>query len=376
MARHGRKEAGASLDSLLDTMTNVVGILVIVLALTQTGVREAVQRISAAEQVDPEELKAAEEAARAAAAKAAEMARELAQLTDIDSKLSAREIARLERLIIDLQADLKSLTFSRDKDAKEIEKKIADARKKIAEQKKKEDELEKSLNAKQDRLQKLLAQLEAIPVRKGPPPKIIRLPNPRKAPEGALPITYMCRGGMIGYMNLPEYQNRAQKWTANAVTTKRTYGNLKTGIDCGKLFTAFNRLKLQDKNFEYRLIARGRAPYLELTRRSAFGESLEEIAAPNSDFARQLKQIDPSKYYLQFIVWPDSFETYIKARQLATEKNILAGWQTTTNPGQHLIRLQGRLLCGPPPKPQPKPANPQPPKPAQPPKPLPLDTID
>ena len=375
MARRSKKEAGASLDSLLDTMTNVVGILVIVLALTQTGVREAVQRISASEQVDPAELEAAEEAARAAAEKAAALDLELAQLSGVDSKISAREIARLERLIIDLEADLKSLKFSRENDIKKIEQQIADARKKIADQKKAEEALKKSLNEKQDQLQKLLAQL-AIPVEKGPPPKVIKLPNPRKAPEGALPIAYMCRGGMIGYMDLPEYQNRAQKWTNNALTTKRIYGNLKTGIDCTKLFGAFNRLNFKDKNFEYRLIARGRAPYLELKRRASFGESLEEISQPGSDFARQLKQINAQQYYLQFVVWPDSFETYIKAREMATAEGILAGWQTTGNPGQHLIRLQGKLLCGPPPKPQPKPANPKPPKPAQPDKPLPLDTID
>ncbi|MFT7640710.1 MAG: hypothetical protein ACI9G1_002454 [Pirellulaceae bacterium] len=385
MARNSKKEAGGSLDSLLDTMTNVVGILVIVLALTQTGMREAVERISANDQVDPQELEAAEKAAAAAATKVAEQEQELAQFSDVESNISARELARLEQLIIDLQADLKSLTFSRENEIKEIEQKIADALKKIAEQKKKEDELEKSLNVKQDRLAALLAQLEAIPVRNGPPPKVIRLPNPRKAPEGAVPITYMCRGGMIGYMDLPEYQNRAQKWTTNTVMSKPIYGNLKTGFDCAKLFTAFNRLKLKDRNFEYRLIARGRAPYLELTRRTGFGESLEEISAPTSDYIRQLKQIDPSKYYLQFIVWPDSFETYIKAREMATSQGILAGWQTNTNPAQHLIRLQGQLLCVQPPQPQPpkakppKPAQPpnaKPPQPAQPPRPVPLDTID
>ncbi len=47
MGRRRRKDSGASLDSLLDTMTNVVGILVIVLIVTQLGVGDAVKRISA-----------------------------------------------------------------------------------------------------------------------------------------------------------------------------------------------------------------------------------------------------------------------------------------------------------------------------------------
>ena len=49
-------DAGA-MDSLLDTMTNVVGILVIVLVVTQLGVGDAVQRISESIKVDPEQLK-------------------------------------------------------------------------------------------------------------------------------------------------------------------------------------------------------------------------------------------------------------------------------------------------------------------------------
>ena len=43
--RRPKKTSGASLDSLLDTMTNVVGILIIMLIVTQLGVGQAVERI-------------------------------------------------------------------------------------------------------------------------------------------------------------------------------------------------------------------------------------------------------------------------------------------------------------------------------------------
>ena len=46
MRRRRDQSIQASLDSLLDTMTNVVGILVIILVLTILGVDEAVSRIS------------------------------------------------------------------------------------------------------------------------------------------------------------------------------------------------------------------------------------------------------------------------------------------------------------------------------------------
>ena len=43
--RRRKSSSQGSLDSLLDTMTNVVGILVILLTVTQLGVGDAVQRI-------------------------------------------------------------------------------------------------------------------------------------------------------------------------------------------------------------------------------------------------------------------------------------------------------------------------------------------
>ena len=60
--------SGQSLDSLLDTMTNVVGILVIVLVVTLLGVRDAVKRIDASlpdvsqEQLDAQKVEAAKTA--------------------------------------------------------------------------------------------------------------------------------------------------------------------------------------------------------------------------------------------------------------------------------------------------------------------------
>ena len=57
MRRRKKSSSGASLDSLLDTMTNVVGILVILLVVTQLGVSDAVKRISAnAPKISVEEL--------------------------------------------------------------------------------------------------------------------------------------------------------------------------------------------------------------------------------------------------------------------------------------------------------------------------------
>ena len=52
----GNDEDDGGLDSLLDTMTNVVGILVLVLIVTQMSVAEVVTRITTENKVDEESV--------------------------------------------------------------------------------------------------------------------------------------------------------------------------------------------------------------------------------------------------------------------------------------------------------------------------------
>ena len=53
------EDDGGGLDSLLDTMTNVLGILVLVIVTTQLDVKDAVKRIADSDIVQPEALEAA-----------------------------------------------------------------------------------------------------------------------------------------------------------------------------------------------------------------------------------------------------------------------------------------------------------------------------
>jgi len=76
--RPRQEDDDGNLDSLLDTMTNVVGILVIVMIVTQLGVRDAVKRIGDA--VDLEEVAATQEALKRGSARRDEL---LAVVQDI-----------------------------------------------------------------------------------------------------------------------------------------------------------------------------------------------------------------------------------------------------------------------------------------------------
>ena len=355
-------------------MTNVVGILVIMLVVTQLGVNEAVERISDTIQIDPEEFAAAMAQAEAARAEREALEAQLAALASSDTKVDPRQLAKIQRQILDQQADLKSLREARQDELADIEKKIQEALTAQQELNKQEAELKAKLDEKAAELARLLALLESTPEREVLPAKVVNLPNPRPAPEGAERISFICREGKIGFLDEDKWTDSVTKYTT-AMVARGRYGNLQTGIDCERLFDDFDKLRRRDVNFEIHLVAKGRYPFLEFRRREFFGETVEEIREPGSRLASDL-QVNPRQYYCRFLVWPDSFEIYLEAREMADKQNLLAGWQPMTSAGEYMIRLPGKLRCGPPPPPAPKPTNPPPAKPPKPPPPRPTDVID
>ena len=107
MARRRRRDREGNYDSVLDTMTNVVGILVIVVAVTQMSVGDAVRTSvrdrEALPEVSPETLEAMR-------ARAGELETTLARLRADWGKLEATlpdrriELARADERIRELRA--------------------------------------------------------------------------------------------------------------------------------------------------------------------------------------------------------------------------------------------------------------------------------
>jgi len=171
-------------------------------------------------------------------------------------------------------------------------------------------------------------------------------------------------------------QNRAQKRVNYLVGRWKLGTNKALGIDGKRLTKYFNQTTLRNEYLDVELVIHaGRYPKLVLHRRKHAGESAAQLARRTSKFRQIIRRIPVDKYYLQFHVWPDSYEVYLHARRLATERGLMAGWIPTDATGEHRIALGGPVRVGPPPKPRPKPAKP-PPEPKSPPKPKPVDTID
>ena len=170
MSKRKHEEQELPFVALMDTMTNVVGVLIIVLVMVGLSVTSAVKKVlSDLPPVTPEELK-----------EITQQVKELPKLLtpeEIKEKQKQAEAA-LKKAI----EDLKTV------DTSEMQSKMKfmdlDVFKKQLEDRQKERELAKAETDKMlQELERLKALLDQTPEFKPPPPTYVRLPNPRPYPE-------------------------------------------------------------------------------------------------------------------------------------------------------------------------------------------------
>ncbi len=170
MSKRKHEEQELPFVALMDTMTNVVGVLIIVLVMVGLSVTSAVKKVlSDLPPVTPEEYK-----------QITEQVKELPKLQtpeEIKEKQKQAEAA-LKKAI----EDLKTV------DTSEMQSKMKfmdlDVFKKQLEDRQKERELAKAETDKMlQELERLKALLDQTPEFKPPPPTYVRLPNPRPYPE-------------------------------------------------------------------------------------------------------------------------------------------------------------------------------------------------
>ncbi|MEZ6057353.1 MAG: hypothetical protein R3C01_11685 [Planctomycetaceae bacterium] len=314
--RQSSGSAGASLDSLLDTLTNVVGILIIILIVTQLSASQAVERIKGfVEEISEEQY----------SQKLAE-AEQLRQLLD-EQKLKELELAAItpqkqlsieeqQKLAAELKDRMTQLT-SKTVDEATLRKELEDRRQKTA-------KIEEQLASQQKMIATLKARLADTPAA-GPAldAKVVNLPDPREAPKGAKPVVFVCRDGVVFPIDSTTLQNEAR----DIVNAGMRSLNKEGLIDCEKLTELFEKKTVGDKYVRLGIRIGGDAkPYLLINRREDEGESTDRITRRTSQFNKWLSQLNPQQHYIEFRVWSDSFDTYLVARNEAARNGFTAGW--------------------------------------------------
>ena len=315
MARGARRDDAQSIDSLLDTMANVVGILVVLVAVTQLSLGDAIERIR-------------ERAGERAASTPADLAELVGQREVV---LDAIELARskIELFVGEPRAgmvladatplldEFESLAGTR------VAAGDAPSPDEVANLKIEVARLEGDVRTRQGEHEQLLAIL-AEPAEEDAP-LTIRLPDPRPVPVGLERVFFLCRGGEVHPLDLPSLldvlrdgvQAATGEYQATPVIGRR---------DVPWIVNHFKKERIVDQGYRWVFDA-GLHAELVPTDDVAPGEGVDAMRSPGSRTAEALDRLSPRRNYVRFFVWPDSFDAYLAARRLAEERGLRVGWQ-------------------------------------------------
>lgn len=363
MARRGHTEEELPFVALMDTMTNVVGVLIIVLVMIGIGLARSVNKVlSELPPVTVEEH--------------AELKKKIEEVTPKkDPKEVEEELKKLTEQTKKVTEELKTLDVVQEKQVKMMDlddlQKQLEARRKERDQKK--TEVEKML-ADVDKLKK---QLDTTPVYVPPPAVVVKLPNPRPMPDKAELQRFLVMGGRIIYLNEEALAGLAEQELKRGETTLaisrevvkgpdgkpvmvkdkagRPQQQRKVVFDPKKVSDYFSRARLGTREMQVTIVPSATSPRIpvRLTPVPNTGETLDQIKSLISQYQTLLKKFktDP-KAVVWFMVFKDSIPTYLQAREYADQMGIPVGWELTGNPFfQHYLPPEYAVTFTPPPPP-------------------------
>lgn len=303
------------MDPLIGTMTNAVGILVILLVVAQFGVGDAIKRIrGAADSFTPQDL----EQLRAKATETHRITNEQrAQHAEMAPKLGAigESVTEANKKIAETKREIESLQ-GLQQEKRAIEESIQGQKQR----------LEQTLGSVKDRqvqLANVQKEIAAIGPVEEKPPTIVHVPYPREAPILWKPLTFYCRNGRIVRFDQGLLLSRAQDTIKKSPLGRKQAGR----IECEQLLTLFEMKDVS--NGYFRLIAEvaDDAPRFKVQFKDGVGETVESIQNARSSFEQLARRIEKQNEYVQFYVWPDSFEVYHLAREIIDKAGVAAGWK-------------------------------------------------
>jgi hypothetical protein len=282
-----------NLDSLLDTMTNVVGILLVMMIVTLISSGEAVQRIRTLEATGMTPQALGELTAQAEA-----LGDELAALRASAAALPAAELDADEAFAL---RDTRAAALAR---------------------------LEAEVAAARGELSRVRIALRDAPPAETRAPREVRLPDPRPAPPGSKPLMVFCRFGRLLVVDYDRLTGQLEAGIQTAVGRPSGYVRLDSR-DHAWIVNHFQSRAIGNRWLRWVLVDRGPRQLvarLEWLDRTA-GETPEQMRRMDSVWRRALRDHDPRSRTLRFYVWSDSFESYLEARAAAEARGFAAWWE-------------------------------------------------
>lgn len=327
MAKRKSEEGGLNLDSLMDTVTNVVGVLMIVLIAISLNIANTVNKILS--ELPPATIEMLEQ-----------IKTRIADNTPREDPTKVEEeTKKLEQDLEKIVEELKTLDLTAEKqqvklmDLDELRKKLEDTKKERDVTKTKTEELLAQID-------KLKALLDTTPVYTPPPATVVRMPNPRPMPENAVQHLLLVANNRVHYLNdqaflklaVDELQ-KVERTLQHPTSTpdKPVFDHQKSADHLTNRRIATRELKLTPDPVP--TAARLR---VKLEPLPEGGETAEQMKNPASNYQRMLRKLksDPQSV-ISFLVYRDSVETYLTARDVADTIGVPTTWRISSTP--HLL---------------------------------------
>ncbi|MBT5716736.1 MAG: hypothetical protein HOI70_07475, partial [Opitutae bacterium] len=307
-----KKDDTGSLDSLLDTITTVVGVLIILLIVVQLGADSAVKRIV-------EEKKE-------------ENSKEL-------MKLAMKQFDDQKKVLLEEKKKLLLNQASQNKDQQQLIEDISKLEKQVAEKKKnmppvpsklqniiqekqKIENSKKTIEVKVKKVRGLLAKSSSVSTESLS--KEVSLPDPKPAIAGSKPVRFLCREGRVYPVNDSTLQGRVKAVISNSGIKP----NKDREYDGKALVNLINSKKIGDSFF----IIKARSDpdkviRFSIERKKQSGDDEIGLLKSSSTYLKALGVLNPTKHYVLYEVFPDSFGVYLAARELANQRKMPGGWK-------------------------------------------------
>ncbi|MEO6786809.1 MAG: hypothetical protein ABI318_11810 [Chthoniobacteraceae bacterium] len=347
MARRKHHEEELPFVALMDTMTNVVGVLIIVLVMIGIGLARSVNKVLS-------ELPPVTAEQHASLKKIVENS-----TPKHDPKTVLEEIAKLQQDAKKADEQLKTMDVTKDAQKVKIVD-LDDLKKQIAERQKQRDarkaDLDKLL-AEVDRLKALLDKTPVFAPKPAGPATVVKMPNPRPMPANADIQHFLIAGGRITFINGDEIEKLVEQEIRNnetalvlsretvkgadgkPLTVKDKLGRVsqqrKVIYDAKKLAEHFSKPRLNVRGYRVEVVPAPTSPRIpiRITPASDGGETIEQAKMLTSNFQRLLRQFKANpRTVVWFHVFKDSLPTYLEARELVDQAGLAAGWEIYANP--------------------------------------------
>lgn len=361
MGRRKQEEASENMDSLMDALTNVVAVLIVILILLQVDVENTVNQMF--DKLPP------------ATPEAVEMSK--IQLSDLEEKL------KREKELMDAPAPSnESLSMVRN-DLSLLEKSLEDHKAKLlelaalrelaAKTEKESENQKKQTDELLAKIRDLEALLDQTPRPKAQGSSVVSIPDSRPVPANA--NLYYCfivedQAHLVDAVQAKEMVMKAFDSRKNELKSERVRerGEKTRYIyDQEEVVRFFETQEMKVRN--QTITVPYNKPWTRLNFRVSFDPakgdaSAADMGQPGGRFHRMMDYVkNGQRAVLIFKVHPSGFGTYLKARQIADDKQVPAGWEVDGASAFSAVLddFEVNRLEDPPPAP----ASPAPPRPSR-----------